>query len=268
MTGFDWVDVEGLARRLRWNVLALAELVWDFILVKRRRCIEVSVVLQGQFLNFRWVFAEEDWRVMLDRHVLFQRGQVFKSNRRLAVSAPVHERAVNFDAALHSLLVLSDDCVEELEIFIAARVFLLAWLALLLFCWELGHRLFLIVKRDRWGDFALLWILNFSEWLAMRCSNLATFGLFLELNLDDSDKRITVLLVVVLFLFIGLLTEVLHSYLSLQPRHSLPKLLVKLCQSSILILEIGDSLLLVSKRSYILWTQQLRCLSRLCKLFS
>ena len=55
---------------------------------------------------------------MLGYHVLFQIGQVFEAQRRLAIGAAEDELAVDLDLFefLAFDLVFSDNCVEELEI--------------------------------------------------------------------------------------------------------------------------------------------------------
>ena len=70
---------------------------------------------------------------MLGRHVLFQICQLFEAQRRLAVGAAKDERAVDPDLfevfALN--LILSDYCVEELEIIFTVHILFLSRLAML-----------------------------------------------------------------------------------------------------------------------------------------
>ena len=51
VTGLDRVNVELLSGRLQWQVFALAELVGEFILVVRRRLVEVMMVLECELLH-------------------------------------------------------------------------------------------------------------------------------------------------------------------------------------------------------------------------
>lgn len=73
------------------------------------------MMLQRLGLHFGGLLAEDDRGQVSHSHVLFQRWQIFKANRRLAVGAPKDELTVVFDDLLASLLllVLLDDLVEE-----------------------------------------------------------------------------------------------------------------------------------------------------------
>ena len=68
----DRVEVELLPRCLERQVLALAELVGQLVLVVLCRLIKVFMVLQCKLLYALCLLTEEDLRHMLVRHVLLQ----------------------------------------------------------------------------------------------------------------------------------------------------------------------------------------------------
>ena len=110
------------------------------------------------------------------------------------------------------LLVFGNDGVEELEIFLAARVLLLSWFALLLLGRRFDDILWLIIV------FSLSHLISVAKvialikrltiWSSLAC---LSFGLLLELSLNNSD---TITAVIFFHFDLSLITEALITYLS------------------------------------------------------
>ena len=121
VTGLDRVQVQLHTSRLRWQILALAKLVGNFILVVARRLVEVTVELERALSNGLGLLDEDDLALVIADHMLLQRCDILKSDCREAIGAPGHEVTLQLGhRVLLGTLVLRNDVVQELQLVITA----------------------------------------------------------------------------------------------------------------------------------------------------
>ena len=131
VTGLNRVQVQLHTSRLGRQVLALAKLVGNFILVVARRLVEVTVELERALADGLGLLDEDDLALVIADHMLLQRCHIFKSDRREAIGAPRHEVTLQLrHRVLLDTLVLRNDVVQELQLIITAAGSLLLLLLL------------------------------------------------------------------------------------------------------------------------------------------